>query len=205
MQIQGIVTSAVDGVPIGEAEIELRDGSSAIGTFYTDADGRFHVVDASDKLIGTMLSFVVSKEGFESTALQRNVDSADVALEIELASVAAGTVTIRGSVHNARTQAPIAGAAVTCSVGGTVVGRLTTYESGEFIFTDPSGSLRGKTIYCVASRDGYKSNHMSLKAGAGDGFMIIDLAPEDKQMQLWQVLAALALLVGIGIVLAGKG
>lgn len=199
MQVQGTVTSAVDGAPISEAEIELRAGSSAIGRFYTDAGGRFHVVDASDKLIGATLGCAVSKDGFESTSLQRNVDSGDVALEIELAPVAAETVTIRGSVHNAKTQASIKGVDVTCSVGGKVVARVKTNESGEFIFEDPSGILRGKTIHCAAGRDGFKSNHTSLKVGPGDTFANINLTPEDKQIQLWQVLAVLAVVVGVGV------
>lgn len=85
MQLKGIVTSAVDGTPIAQAEVLLGGGAGPIGKGYTDAAGAFHVFDASGKLTGAVLRCDVSKAGFNPTSLQRKVGAADVTVEIELA------------------------------------------------------------------------------------------------------------------------
>ena len=200
MQLKGIVTSAADGTPIAQAEILLGGRSGSIGKFYTDAAGTFHVLDASGELVGKTLHLEASKAGFQPTSLQRTISAADdVALEIELAPITDRAVTVRGSVQNAKTQAPVAQADVTCTVQGTVIGRTQTDQQGAFTFTDTTGQIRDPAVIFAASRQGFKSEKVVHQAGAGGDFAQIDLLPEGRELKLWWVLAGLALVVASGI------
>jgi thermitase len=148
--ITGSVTDAGSGSPIAGAMV-----TDSTRTATTDASGEYTMADVSP---GTY-EVTASKSGYESssltvTVLEGNTALADLALT---RVIVLGTVT--GTVTDAGSGSPIAGAVVTDSTRTT-----TTDASGEYTIANvPPG-----TYQVTGSKSGYESSSLTVTVSEGN-------------------------------------
>ncbi len=153
------------GVPVGSARIVAIVGRDTVRTT-TDRSGAFVLAT----LAPGEASVTASADGFVAqTQRTRIVAGQTAALKFLLASTTPARVTVAGTVVNARTGAPVAGAITTLLDGERAIGADTTDARGAFSVSGPAGF--GLSLRVAAT--GFRSATVPiLSIAAPTGFVV---------------------------------
>jgi len=158
--VSGQVTSATTGLPLAGAQVVvLTEAGIRVATAVTDSGGRYQV----DGLAAGSYTLVFEAANFQSKRSGVILGPGDAAVVNQALESNPGA--LRGTVSDAQTGEPLAGAAaVLRTAGGIPVASVLTDDEGVFFIPGLAPSLNYKL---TVTRSGYAGRALSVAVAAG--------------------------------------
>ena len=166
--IAGQVTDAVTGAPIADATVVLAQGNTPIDSITTNDQGAyaFQGVDCGDYIVA-----VQPVTGYENATPQQATVADGVTTQVDFSLTASAPTTgnITGTVSDADTGSPIAGATVAYGEGTspqdfTPIDSTTTGANGTYTFDD----VEAGSYLVAATKTGYQPNATTATVVGGE-------------------------------------